>query len=160
MASRVGAMRGLPAPSPRGVHPALLRCSWARWAAGVAGASAWLAPPMLPGLRKFGMRCTIPWLAFRPVSHPTFCRVLSPSAPLCFLSGRPTLHSAPAPRVALPAGTLQGVQSWSAGSRFLTARPGISGYGYLTTQLALEGTLRHFSPRYFLGNNKINRIFP
>lgn len=80
-------------PALRAAPP---RCSWALWAAGEAGTSAWLSLLRPPGLRKFGTGCTkfplgwrIPCRPAPPPTPATFCRVLSPSSPLCFLSGPP-----------------------------------------------------------------------
>lgn len=121
-------------PALRAAPP---RCSWALWAAGEAGASAWLSLPRPPGLRKFGTGCTKFPFGWRipcrpaPPTPATFCRVLSPSSPLCFLSGPPpythTQHSALPLRVLCPPGmTLRGVQSRSLGSRAYASRPGIA----------------------------------
>lgn len=111
------------------------------------GGRAWCLclalPAHAPGAAKvWEGRCSL-WLALHTVPHPTLCRVLSSSAPLCFLSSHPALHSAPALRVALSPGTLQGVHSWG---DFSPPAPASRGRGYPTTQLSLEETLGHPLP--------------
>lgn len=87
-------------PALRAAPP---RCSWALWAAGEAGTSAWLSlgPRVCESLgrvvRNFPSAGAFP-AAPPPTPTPaTFCRVLSPSSPLCFLSGPPHTHPSTLP---------------------------------------------------------------
>lgn len=135
------------------------RCSWARWAVGEAGASAWLSLPRLCSLRKFGMgRTYIPLRCRIPCGpHPTFCRVLSPLSSLCFPSGPPnttTQHSARAPRVALPHGHFEAFSPGARRANLTPAAPGSHGHGYTRNQLGLEETHGHLRQLHFLSRER------
>ena len=168
---RLGSAGGRDAGTAR-FQPALRapppRCSWALWAAGEAGASAWLSLPRPPDLRKFGMGCTFPSAGSFPAAPPpppraTFCRVLSPSSPLCFLSGAspsPPQHSALPLRVLCPPGTtLRGVQSWILGSRAYASRPGIAWTSIHHHPARVRGDARTSARHTFsLGKNAVYRF--
>lgn len=160
MASGVGAMRGLPASSPRGGHPRPPSLQLGALGGGSGWCFCLVRPSYAPGSAKVWDGWYYPLVGIPPGPPPYFL-----PGPLTLGS---TVLSLRSPHPAFcPSAPGSSARRDTSRRSVLERREQISLLPPQNPwiwipyhQLALEGTLRHFSPRYFLGNNKINRIFP